>query len=268
MLKKNFLNILEQVAKGHLAPEEALNSLGEAPFEHLINGLNLDHHRALRTGLGEVVLAEGKSLEHLLSAVQHLASAPSALPVPQPVLVTRLNSEQAAALQEHFPNGQHCPRARLFALNASLNLSPPWPDSGDVIVISAGAADMPVALEAFGCASFFGLNVGLLTDAGVAGLHRLTPHLPTLARSKIVIAVAGMEGALPGVLAGLLPCPVLAVPTSQGYGVSAKGFAALAGMLASCVPGLAVLNIDNGFGAAAFAAKLLQQVTLSSPKQK
>lgn len=264
MLKENFLNILSMVASGHLAPEEALNSLGEAPFEHLTNGLNLDHHRALRTGLGEVVLAEGKSLEHLLSAVQHLGSGPLA----SPVLVTRLDSGQAAALQERFPSGEHCPRARLFALNASLNLSPPWPATGDVIVISAGAADMPVALEAFGTASFFGLRAGLLTDAGVAGLHRLTPHLPALARSKIVIAVAGMEGALPGVLAGLLPCPVLAVPTSQGYGVSAKGFAALAGMLASCVPGLAVLNIDNGFGAAAFAAKFLQQFTLSSAKQE
>lgn len=264
MLKENFLNILEAVASGRLAPEEALTSLGEAPFEHLTNGLNLDHHRALRTGLGEVVLAEGKNLEHLLSAVRHLSSGPAAAPV----LVTRLNCEQAAALQERFPDGEYCPRARLFALGASLNLTPPWPATGEVLVISAGAADMPVALEAFGTANFFGLRAGLLSDAGVAGLHRLTPHLPALTRSKIVIVVAGMEGALPGVLAGLLPCPVLAVPTSQGYGVSAGGFAALAGMLASCVPGLAVLNIDNGFGAAAFAAKFLQQFTPASPKQK
>lgn len=138
-------------------------------------------------------------------------------------------------------------------------MTPPWPAKGDALVVSAGAADMAVALEAFGTLSFWGCDCGCVTDVGVAGLHRLSPHLEALHSARVIIAVAGMEGALPGVLAGLTPAPVLAVPTSVGYGVGAHGFAALSTMLCTCVPGVAVLNIDNGFGAAAFAAKLLEK---------
>ena len=136
-------------------------------------------------------------------------------------------------------------------------MTPPWPQSGTALVVSAGAADMPVALEAFGALAFWGCDCACVTDVGVAGLHRLNPHLRALHEARVIIAVAGMEGALPGVLAGLTPAPVLAVPTSVGYGVGAHGFAALSTMLCTCVPGVAVLNIDNGFGAAAFAAKML-----------
>lgn len=137
-------------------------------------------------------------------------------------------------------------------------LGPPWPERGEIMVVTAGAADIPVGAEAYGALRFWGHDCGFLTDVGVAGLHRLAPHIRDLRAARLIIAVAGMEGALPGVLAGLVPCPVLAVPTSVGYGVGAGGMAALHSMLCSCVPGLAVLNIDNGFGAAAFAAKLLR----------
>ena len=178
-----------------------------------------------------------------------------------PVLVSRVSREQAGLLRGMFPAGLHWPEAGLFSLGGPEQLeqqmTPPWPQSGAALVVSAGAADMAVALEAFGALAFWGCDCGCVTDVGVAGLHRLSPHLRALHEARVIIAVAGMEGALPGVLAGLTPAPVLAVPTSVGYGVGAHGFAALSTMLCTCVPGVAVLNIDNGFGAAAFAAKML-----------
>ena len=143
-------------------------------------------------------------------------------------------------MQREFPAGRYWAQCRLFCLGGEgrevPELGPPWPERGEIMVVTAGAADIPVGAEAYGALRFWGHDCGFLTDVGVAG----------------------MEGALPGVLAGLVPCPVLAVPTSVGYGVGAGGMAALHSMLCSCVPGLAVLNIDNGFGAAAFAAKLLR----------
>ena len=259
-----FLNILAQVASGEKTPENALHDLGQAPFANMIQGLSLDYHRELRTGLGEVIFAERKSLPDLLAAIENLKNRnqkqSNAKPSSNNILVTRVLAEHVPALTDNFPEGEHCPQARLFAIGPCLELTPPWQAKGELIIVTAGASDLPVALEALGSARFFGLNTGLITDVGVAGIHRLAPHLEHLSRAKLVIAIAGMEGALPSVLAGLLPCPILGVPTSVGYGVSAGGYAALMGMLASCAPGLSVMNIDNGFGAAAFAAKLLNNL--------
>jgi len=236
---------------------EARRYLACRAAEDSLHGLCLDPGRNLRTSLGEVVFAQGKSQKSLLNAV-------SGLSIHGPVLVSRVKPAQAKALQDAFPKGLYWPDARLFSLNGSNDFAqnhlPPWPQTGEIMVVSAGAADLPVALEAFGSLCFWGISCGFISDAGIAGLHRLTPHLPALHAAHAIIAVAGMEGALPGVLAGLTPAPVLAVPTSVGYGVGAGGFAALAGMLCSCVPGISVVNIDNGFGAAAFAAKMIKQV--------
>ena len=263
-MQQIFLTILSQVASGQKTPESALHELGQAPFASMIQGLNLDYHRELRTGLGEVIFAERKSLPDLLAAIENLKnrqnSQNNASPQASSILVTRVLPEQIPSLTDNFPSSECWPEARLFAIGKHLELAPPWQTKGDVIIVTAGASDLPVALEALGSARFFGLNTGLITDVGVAGIHRLAPHLKHLSRAKLVIAIAGMEGALPSVLAGLLPCPVLGVPTSVGYGVSAGGYAALMGMLASCAPGLSAMNIDNGFGAAAFAAKLLNNL--------
>jgi len=250
MHEEKLLQILREVAEGRITPDAALEHCRLAPLEDLFCGLTLDPHRKLRTGLGEVVFAPGKSDAQLCAAMKHLGQI-------GPVLASRVSETQAGILQTAFPQGSYWPEARLFALGRELPVSPPWPDEGMALVLSAGAADRSVAMEAFGCMHFFGVEAGYITDVGVAGLHRLQPHLRALSKARLVVAVAGMEGALPGVVAGFVRCPVIAVPTSVGYGVGTGGHAALNAMLCSCVPGLAVVNIDSGFGAAAFAAKML-----------
>ena len=250
MHEENLLRILREVAEGRTTPDTALEHCRLAPLEDLFCGLTLDPHRKLRTGLGEVVFAPGKSDAQLCSAMKHLSLSGAAL-------ASRVSEAQARCLQDVFPQGCYWPEARVFAIGRELPVSPPWPAEGKALVLSAGAADRPVALEALGCMLFFGVDAGYIADVGVAGLHRLQPHLRALSEARVVVAVAGMEGALPGVVAGFVRCPVIAVPTSVGYGVGAGGHAALNAMLCSCVPGLAVVNIDSGFGAAAFAAKML-----------
>jgi len=247
------LKILQSVAEGELTPHEALLRLGDDAVYDTLQGLALDTQRSLRTGLGETVFAEGKSDTALLGAVERLAAQGS-------VLVTRVSAAQASLLEKHFSSGCYWSEARLFTLGGQIATSMvrPFPQQGDVLVVSAGAADIPVALESYGALAFWGKSCGCITDVGVAGLHRLIPHLEALRHARIIIAVAGMEGALPGVLAGLVPCPVVAVPTSVGYGLGEGGRTALSTMLCTCVPGVAVMNIDNGFGAAAFAAKMLR----------
>lgn len=247
------LKILRAVADGRLSPEAALEHLGAGCVHDGLHGLTLDTQRSLRTGLGEVVFGQGKSDDALLAAVDGLCGRGA-------VLVTRLGRRQGALLQKNFPQGCFWPEARLFSVNDDGRLlratQVPRPAAGDILVVSAGAADAPVALECYGTLAFFGKNCGHVSDVGVAGLHRLLPHIQSLRSARALVAVAGMEGALPGVLAGLVCCPVVAVPTSVGYGVGQGGFSALATMLCHCAPGMAVVNIDNGFGAAAFAAKL------------
>ena len=244
--------LLDAVARGDMLPAEAMRHLSALPLEDSLNGLALDPQRAVRTGIGEVVFAQNKSDEALLGAVRGLHADGS------PVLVSRADPRQGQLLLDSFSGGRYWPQARLFTLGPR-RADGGQEDALELLVVTAGAADIPVGAEAYGALRFWGHACGFITDVGVAGLHRLTPHLPALRQARCVIAVAGMEGALPSVLAGLVRCPLLAVPTSVGYGVGSGGFAALSTMLCSCVPGIAVVNIDNGFGAAAFAAKLLQQ---------
>ncbi len=248
MHKNELQNIFEQVAAGSMSIEQAIQKVHTTPIEDTLHGLTLDTERNLRTGLGEVVFAQNKSDLQLISAMENLSKS-------APVLATRVLPNQMQLLQKHFPSGSSLAEGRLFSLGKELPSTPPWKTEGEVLVMSAGAADRPVALEAFGALHFWGIEAGFIADVGVAGLHRLTPHVAAMQKTKFIIAVAGMEGALPGVLAGIVRCPVVAVPTSVGYGVGEGGKAALSTMLCTCVPGVAVCNIDNGFGAAAFAAK-------------
>lgn len=253
----NILKLLEDVKAGLTTPAEASEKLSFAPFRELMDGVTIDSHRAVRTGQGECVLAGSKTPERLLEAVRGLAGENGKAPV----LATRVNAEQGRMLLEAFPlesgKAEYYPGAGIFALNKPLGLGGPWPKQGDIMIVTAGSSDMPVALEALATANFYGHSTGLAPDIGVAGLHRLTPWLEALYQAKVIIVIAGMEGALPSVIAGLTAKPVLAVPTSVGYGVSAGGFIALAGMLSACAPGISVFNIDNGYGAAVFASRLL-----------
>lgn len=247
--------MLNAVADKTLTPDAALAQIRFQPSIQTLDGMNLDSHRQLRTGFGETVFAPGKSEQQLRQAVATLSDKGAA------VLVSRVASAQAAVLRDAFPAGEWSEQAGLFSVNAPLGIVPPWPGEGSVVIVTAGSADMPVALEAFGTLRFHGFSPALAPDIGVAGLHRIKPWLPVLDAAKVIIVVAGMEGALPSVIAGLVKAPVLAVPTSVGYGVSLGGFTALAGMLSSCSPGIAVCNIDNGYGAAMFACRLVRQAT-------
>lgn len=254
MDKERLRELLQAVAEGRSTPEEACEALASSvltPYARLTEGVCLDTARALRTGQPEVVFGQGKDDAQLAAAVRGLADAG------QPVLVTRCGARAGAMLLEVFPGGEYWERPGLFCLGKRLDLSALSRDNADVLVVAAGAADAPVALEALGAARFFGLAAGLVSDVGVAGLHRLLPHSGALSAARLLIVVAGMEGALPSVVAGMFSAPVIGVPTSVGYGTGIGGLAALLSMLNSCAPGLCVVNIDNGYGAAALAAKLL-----------
>lgn len=242
--------MLRLVAEGTLSPESAALRLKTAPSEAALNGVHVDHHRTLRTGLGEAVLALGKSDDRLITAVERLSADDA------PVLVTRVSREQENLLKTRFPHGHAYHDAGLFSVGKELAIDAPYPSHGEVLVVTAGAADMSVALEALGTAIFYGLDAGLVPDVGVAGLHRITRHLAALHSAKLLIVVAGMEGALPSVIAGLCGRPVIGVPTSVGYGAGAGGITPLYAMLNSCAAGISVVNIDNGYGAAVFAAKI------------
>ena len=252
--KDPLARILERVASGSMSVDAAAAELRFAPFRQMLDGVTVDTHRHLRTGTPETVFAKGKSVPRLLAAVAALSGDNGKTPV----LVSRVSPDQGAALQQAFPDGIHCPEASVFCRNKTLPQAPPWPEEGDVMIVTAGASDMPVALEALATALFHDVKAGLAADIGVAGLHRVTPWLPVFEKAAALIVVAGMEGALPSVIAGLTGKPVIAVPTSIGYGVALGGFAALAGMLSSCSPGIAVVNIDNGYGAAMFAARIMR----------
>ncbi|THB71161.1 MAG: nickel pincer cofactor biosynthesis protein LarB [Desulfovibrio sp.] len=257
MNAKELDELLRQVAQGEVAPDKAAQAIRLAPVSRVAGSVHLDLNREMRTGMGEVVFGQGKSLSQLETAVSGLAETG------RPVLATRLTSEHGQGLLALFPQGDWWPEAGLFSLGR--NLSPElddrlaWPDTSELAVATAGASDLPVALEAMGTAHFLGISPALIMDAGVAGLHRLEPHMATLGQATLHIVVAGMEGALCSVISGMFGKPVIAVPTSVGYGASFGGLAALLAMLNSCAPGVAVVNIDSGFGAAAMAYKLLTQ---------
>jgi NCAIR mutase (PurE)-related protein len=237
------------VAAGRVAPGEALERLRHFPSEQLPFA-TIDHHRSLRQGQPEVVFCAGKTVEQVVGICERLHAASGTF------LGTRATTEQAGALAAAFPRLRWHPLARLVHLPP---LDPPAAAGGTVLVVSAGTSDLPVAEEAALVAEAFGHPVDRLTDVGVAGLHRVLAAGDRLRSAAVVIVVAGMEGALPSVVGGLIGGPVIAVPTSVGYGASFGGLAALLGMLNSCAAGVTVVNIDNGFGAAVAASRILRR---------
>jgi NCAIR mutase (PurE)-related protein len=238
--------LLADVAAGRVAPGAALERLRHLPFEDLPFA-RIDHHRALRQGQPEVVFCEGKSLEQVVAICERLEAATGSF------LGTRANEATATALRGRFPRVRWNPAGRTVWLPAE---DAPPPTAGPVLVVSAGTSDLPVAEEAATVAEAFGVCVERLMDVGVAGIHRLLAEGDALGRAKVIVVVAGMEGALPSVVGGLVAVPVIAVPTSVGYGASFGGLAALLGMLNSCAAGVTVVNIDNGFGAGAAASRI------------
>jgi hypothetical protein len=207
-----------------------------------------DIGREARTGQPEVIYGPGKTPDQVLAVAAALIGADV-----RPILVTRPTTAQVDAILEEYPEARHHEPANLIVIRATMDES-----RGRVAVVSAGTSDLPVAEEAAVTAEAFGLRVDRIVDVGVAGIHRILAHVPTLERADCVIVVAGMEGALPSVVGGLVRAPVIAVPTSVGYGASFDGLAALLGMLTSCVPGVVTVNIDNGLGAAMAAHRMIR----------
>lgn len=231
------LRMLEKVKTGELTTDEALVELSSLPYEEM-EFAKVDHHRHIRTGFPEVVLGRGKTLEQIVAITERLAK------YSDKVLVTHGPKEAYDTLLKKFPELVYNPASRTIVLNRDTT-----PLKPGVAVVSGGTSDIPVAEEAAVTAELMGNEVERIYDVGVAGLHRLLDKLPVLKRTHALVVVAGMEGALPSVVSGLVTAPVIAVPTSIGYGASFNGLAALLAMLNSCSPGISVVNIDNGFGA-------------------
>jgi hypothetical protein len=243
-------DLLSRVQSGTLDIDQALDILKTLPFEDL-GFARVDHHRTLRRGFPEVILGQSKTARQIVEIAQRLVAHG------QYALITRLDEQKAEEVRLLLPALRYYPDGRLGALG-----EPPVPPAGQgmILVISAGTADLPVAEEAAVTAELMGNQVERLYDVGVAGLHRLLDSIEKLRTASVLIVVAGMEGALPSVVGGLVERPVIAVPTSVGYGASFNGLAALLAMLNSCAAGITVVNIDNGFGAAA-AATLINRLT-------
>jgi len=237
-------NLLKEVKTGKASIEKALAQLKSLPFEDL-GFTRIDHHRSLRKGFPEVIWGEGKSSDQILSIVKQLKKKG------QNVLITRLEKRKAADIRKVFPQSRYYP-----ASNVLTCLTQPVKPAGKgtILVITAGTTDIPVAEEAVVTAQVMGNRVETLYDVGVAGIHRLLAEREKLEGARVLIVVAGMEGALPSVVGGLVDRPVIAVPTSIGYGTSFGGVTALLAMLNSCASGVAVVNIDNGFGAGYIAS--------------
>ena len=239
--------LLDQVRTGKVGVAAAMERIRGLPLDDL-GFAKVDLHRAVRRGFPEVVYGEGKSLEQIVKIVASLRKAG------QTVLVTRVGPEVHEAVAESEPRAEYHETARALVLRSGRRR----PGRAGVVVICAGTTDLPVAEEAALTAEVMGNRVERISDVGVAGIHRLAPHRETLLKARVVVVVAGMEGALPSVIAGLTDCPVIGVPTSTGYGAGGEGEAALLAMLNSCSGGLTVVNIDNGFGAG-YAAALINR---------
>ena len=244
-MKTDLQNILESLQSGRIGVEEAMLAIKKAPFVEL-GYAKVDLHRAVRQGAPEVIYGAGKTAEQIIGIVEQLrANGQTRL------LITRLDADKADAV------GRACELEYHREANLALLGGKAEPDGlGTVVVVSGGTSDMPVAEEAALTAEAYGNAVVRVYDVGVAGLHRVLSQLDTLMRASVVIAVAGMEGALASVVGGLVDCPVIAVPTSVGYGASFQGVSALLSMLNSCASGVSVVNIDNGFGAGFLASRI------------
>jgi pyridinium-3,5-biscarboxylic acid mononucleotide synthase len=240
--------LLEDVRRGDVSVEEAARRLRILPFED-IGVACVDHHRSLRRGAPEILFGQGKDVSQMLSIMASMCGQN------ENIMITRLSAEKAERIREKYPDAIYHQQAGVLTL---LNHPIALKGRGTILVISAGTSDIPVAEEAAETARFLGNEVETLYDLGVCGLHRVLQHFDKLTKAAVLIVVAGMEGALPSVVGGLVDKPVIAVPTSVGYGASFQGVAALLGMLNSCASGVTVVNIDNGFGAA-YAASLINR---------
>ena len=248
-MRHELRDLLQRVQTGAVTPESAqqriLQYLRQAPFENL-DFARVDHDRAGRQGFPEVIFGPGKTPEQIARIAQRIVAAGHSL------LVTRTDASAFASVSADIPDALFNPVARTITRPAGTVA----PGKGTVLIAAAGTADLPVAEEAAVCAEIMGNTTDRLYDVGVAGLHRLLADHARLLAARVIIVVAGMEGALPSVVGGLVDVPVIAVPTSVGYGASFGGIAALLGMLNSCASGISVVNIDNGFGAAALASTI------------
>lgn len=252
MDEESLKNLLEEIQAGRATVNQALEAIKSLASESLNGFATLDHQRALRTGAPEVIFAEGKTPDQVAEIFTHLAARSHRC------MATRVSPEMYGQIKDRLPpETKYHPPARVL----SLDKNPARRKEKGILILAAGTADIPVAEEAALTAELMGNEVEKRYDVGVAGLHRLATHLPALQKARVVIAAAGMEGALPSVVGGLISAPVIALPTSVGYGASFQGLAALLAMLNSCASGVAVVNIDNGFGAGCLAAKInrLQQ---------
>jgi pyridinium-3,5-biscarboxylic acid mononucleotide synthase len=245
-------SLLAAVSQGKVSPDAALESLKDLSYEKVGDFAHLDHHRALRTGFPEVIWGPGKTAEQIAQIMWAMRDRANT------IMATRITPEVFAEIQQQLPDLLfelvYFEMARICALR--VNEVPKR--SGTVTILTAGTADLPVAEEAALTIELAGFGVKRLSDVGVAGIHRLLAQRSVIAQAQVLIVVAGMEGALPSVVGGLADCPVIAVPTSVGYGASFGGVSALLGMLNSCASGIGVVNIDNGFGAAMLACQILR----------
>lgn len=240
--------MLEDIRKGAVSVQKAFTFFKKMPFEN-IGFATIDHHRAIRKGFPEVIWGEGKSAEQIIGIIQKMRARKD------PVLATRVDGLKARKVKKKFPRAVYYPDSRVLTLvHGQIQKR----GRGTVLVVSAGTSDIPVAEEAMVTAQIMGNRVEHIYDAGVAGIHRLMNQQEKILAAQVIIVVAGMEGALPSVVAGLVAKPVIAVPTSTGYGASFGGVAALLAMLNSCSAGVSVVNIDNGFGAG-YMASLINQ---------
>jgi len=280
-------SLLNAIAQGDVSPEDALNKLKYLNFEPVADFARIDHHRALRTGFPEVIWGPGKTPDQIAQIMEVMRDRASV------VMATRIEPEVYRLVKEKLPDAEYFATARICALgkqraekqesdgselriqnsefkiqNASPTPDSQLPTAGLISILSAGTADLPVAEEAAVTAELCGFTVKRLWDVGVSGIHRLLSERRAIDDADVLIVVAGMEGALPSVVAGLASCPVIAVPTSVGYGASFNGLAPLLTMLNSCAAGVGVVNIDNGFGAAILAGQILRTANRLAEKMK
>ena len=249
MQKDEIIKILQRYKSDEISENEILNHLQNFPYED-ISFAKIDHHREIRFGFPEVIFCQNKTPEQIAIIADKIVKHGSNL------LATRASSEAYEAVKQFVPNAEYDKIASTitFKNNNIIKLQ------GSVLVVTAGTSDIPVASEAIATGEILGLDIKLINDVGVAGIHRLMNHRKELNSATVIIVIAGMEGALASVVAGLVQAPVIAVPTSVGYGASFSGITPLLSMLNSCVPGIAVMNIDNGFGAASLAFKILNSL--------
>ncbi|MEM7773198.1 MAG: nickel pincer cofactor biosynthesis protein LarB [Cyanobacteria bacterium P01_A01_bin.37] len=252
----NLRNLLQSVAQGQISPDVAFDKLRYFDFEPVDDFAKVDHHRALRTGFPEVIWGEGKTPEQIIKIMQVMRDRDRALMV----MATRIEPAVYDILKAQIEELRYFPQARICAIapEQEQSSSSHSQQAGSITLISAGTADLPVAEEAAVTGELCGFHVKRLWDVGVSGIHRLLDNRDLITNADVLIVVAGMEGALPSVVAGLAQCPVIAVPTSIGYGAHFNGLAPLLTMLNSCATGIGVVNIDNGFGAAMLAGQILR----------